>query len=171
MNQYYLYEVEVFVPKTGKIETNLVTDPYSVSLAMNSLRSQIVDLEDPALKPDGWDKLSKPSLAAPEDSVIYELHIRDFSIKDSSVPEELRGTYLAFTVNDSLGMQHLASLAKSGLTTVHLLPAFDIASVNEDKTTWSTVDEALLASLPAGFGPTSASRGADQGHGWFQLGI
>ena len=115
MNQYYLYSVVVFVTKTGKIETNLVTDPYSISLSMNSLRSQIVDLEDPTLKPAGWDKLSKPALKAPEDSVIYELHIRDFSIKDSSVPEGLRGTYLAFTIKDSLGMQHLANLAKAGL--------------------------------------------------------
>jgi pullulanase len=146
MNKFYLYEVNVFVPKTGKIETNLVTDPYSISLSMNSLRSQIVDLEDPALKPDGWDKLSKPALVAPEDSVIYELHVRDFSIKDSTVPENLRGTYLAFTVSDSQGMQHLAGLAQAGLTTVHLLPAFDIASVDEDKSSWQTVDNALLAS-------------------------
>jgi pullulanase len=148
MNQYYLYAVEVFVPKTGKIENNLVTDPYSFSLSMNSLRSQIIDLEDPTLKPAGWDKMSIPALAAPEDNVIYELHIRDFSIKDSSVPEALRGTFLAFTVKDSLGMQHLASLAQSGLTTVHLLPAFDIASVDEDKSTRSTVDEKLLAAYP-----------------------
>jgi pullulanase len=146
MNQYYLFTVEVYVPKTGKIETNLVTDPYSVSLSMNSLRSQIVDLEDPALKPAGWNSVVKPALAAAEDSVIYELHIRDFSIKDSSVPEAMRGTYLAFTTKDSLGMQHLASLAQSGLTSVHLLPAFDIASVDEDKSTWSSVDEKLLAS-------------------------
>jgi pullulanase len=148
MNQYYLFKVEVYVPKTGKIETNLVTDPYSVSLSMNSLRSQIVDLENTALKPEGWDKLSKPPLAAPEDGVIYELHVRDFSIKDTTVPENLRGTFLAFTVKDSLGMQHLASLAKSGLTTIHLLPAFDIASVDEDKSTWATVDEKKLASYP-----------------------
>jgi pullulanase len=148
MNQYYLFEVKVFVPKTGKIETNLVTDPYSVSLSMNSLRSQIVSLEDPKLEPEGWDKLSKPALPAPEDSVIYELQIRDFSIKDTTVPENLRGTFMAFTVKDSLGMQHLASLAQAGLTTVHLLPAFDIASVDEDKSTWATVDEKLLASYP-----------------------
>ncbi|PWB51614.1 MAG: DUF3372 domain-containing protein [Anaerolineales bacterium] len=148
MNQYYLYQVEVFVPKTGKIETNLVTDPYSISLSMNSLRSQIVDLGDAALKPDGWDKLTKPSLAAPEDGVIYELHIRDFSIKDETVPEDLRGTFLAFTVEDSLGMQHLTSLAEAGMTTIHLLPAFDIASVDEDKSKWSSVDAALLGTYP-----------------------
>lgn len=146
--KYYLYEVKVFAPSTGKIETNLVTDPYSLSLSMNSKRSQIVDLNDASLKPQGWDTLPKPPLAAPEDIVIYELHIRDFSIHDETVPEELRGTYKAFTVKDSNGMKHLTALAQAGLTHIHLLPAFDIASVNEDKSTWKTVDEAALKALP-----------------------
>jgi len=146
--KYYLYEVRVYVPSTGKIETNQTTDPYSLSLSTNSLRSQIVNLEDTSLQPAGWKDLHKPALAAPEDSVIYELHIRDFSISDASVPQELRGTYKAFTVKDSLGMQHLETLAKAGLTHVHLLPAFDIASVNEDRSTWKTVDETLLATYP-----------------------
>jgi pullulanase len=116
---------------------------------MNSKRSQIVDLTDADLKPEGWDTVTKPALDAPEDIVIYELHIRDFSISDQTVPEELRGTYKAFTVKDSNGMKHLSTLAQAGLTHIHLLPAFDIASVNEDKSTWQTVDEAeLKASLP-----------------------
>jgi pullulanase/glycogen debranching enzyme len=102
--QYYLYKVKVFAPLTGKIETNLVTDPYSISLSMNGTRSQIVDLNDADLKPQGWDSLQKPTLAAPEDIVVYELHIRDFSVSDETVPEELRGTYKAFTVKDSNGM-------------------------------------------------------------------
>jgi pullulanase len=75
----YLYEVEVYAPTTGRVERNLVTDPYSLSLRMNSARSQIVDLDDPALKPPGWDALVKPPLADPVDAVIYELHVRDFS--------------------------------------------------------------------------------------------
>jgi pullulanase/glycogen debranching enzyme len=107
-----------------------------------------VDLGDETLQPDGWETVKKPPLAAPEDIVIYELHIRDFSIGDQTVPEELRGTYKAFTIKDSNGMKHLAGLAGAGLTHIHLLPAFDIASVNEDKSTWQTVDEAELASLP-----------------------
>ncbi|HKI52670.1 MAG TPA: hypothetical protein VJ987_00995, partial [Anaerolineales bacterium] len=144
--KYYLYEVNVFAPSTGKIETNLVTDPYSISLSMNGARSQIVDLSDAELKPEGWDSLQKPVLAAPEDIVIYELHIRDFSISDETVPEDLRGTYKAFTVKDSNGMKHLAELADAGLTHIHLLPAFDIASVNEDKSTWQSVDEDTLKS-------------------------
>ncbi len=147
-NKYYLYEVSVFVASTGKIETNLVTDPYSFSLSTNSLRSQIVDLNDPALKSSDWDTLQKPSLAAPEDIVLYELHIRDFSIHDQTVPEDLRGTYKAFTIKNSNGMKHLAALAQAGLTHIHLLPAFDIASVNEDKSTWQTVDETQLSTYP-----------------------
>ncbi len=144
--QYYLYRVKVYAPSTGQVETNFVTDPYSLSLSMNSQRSQIVDLNDLALKPEGWDEASKPALAAPEDAVIYELHIRDFSVNDLTAPEELRGTFMAFTVADSNGMKHLQALAGAGLTHIHLLPAFDIASVNEDKTTWQTLD--ALAALP-----------------------
>jgi pullulanase-type alpha-1,6-glucosidase len=150
-NKFYLYEVNVFVPKTGKIETNLVTDPYSFSLSMNSTRSQIVDLSDPALKPTGWDALEKPTLVNPEDSVIYELHVRDFSISDESVPPKYRGKFLAFTVDDSNGTQHLKALADAGLTHIHLLPAFDIASVNENYSTWKSVDEDLLKT----YGPAS----------------
>ncbi len=68
-----------------------MTDPYSVSLSRNSQRSQIVDLADPAWKPAGWDTCTKPRLDAPEDIVLYELHVRDFSANDPSVPANLRG--------------------------------------------------------------------------------
>ena len=89
--------VEVFVPATGNVETNRVTDPYSLSLSMNSTRSQLVDLAAPTLKPAGWDSYAKPPLAAPEDISLYELHVRDFSATDPSVPEALKGTFKAFT--------------------------------------------------------------------------
>ncbi|MBK8901694.1 MAG: pullulanase-type alpha-1,6-glucosidase [Anaerolineaceae bacterium] len=147
--KYYLYEVQVYVPTEGSVQTNLVTDPYSFSLATNSTRSQIVDLMDPATMPEGWSEVVKPGIAAPEDIVIYELHVRDFSVNDASVPEELRGTYSAFTVLDSNGMQHLAALSEAGLTHLHLLPTFDIATIDEDKSTWNTPSFEELAGLPA----------------------
>lgn len=131
-NAFYLYEVKVFAPTTGRIEHNFVTDPYSVSLSTNSTRSQIVDLANPALMPAGWSELQKPPLAAPEDIVLYELHVRDFSISDQTVAPELRGKYRAFTARDSNGMRHLRGLAKAGLTHIHLLPVFDIASIDEN---------------------------------------
>ncbi|RKH09701.1 pullulanase-type alpha-1,6-glucosidase [Corallococcus sp. CA053C] len=131
-NRFYLYEAEVYVRKEGKVVTNLVTDPYSVALSTNSTRSQIVDLADPTLAPQGWSTLAKPALEAPEDIVLYELHVRDFSINDTTVPENERGTFKAFT-RDSDGTKHLTRLAKAGLTHVHLLPVFDIATINEDR--------------------------------------
>ena len=147
-DKFYLYEVEVYVPSTGEIEQNLVTDPYTFSLATNSLRSQIVDLEDAALQPPDWQQLAKPALAAPEDAVIYELHVRDFSISDKTVPEAERGTFKAFTELDSNGMKHLKRLADAGLTHVHLLPAFDIASVEEDVAKRQEPDVDQLKSFP-----------------------
>jgi pullulanase len=134
--KYYRYEVNVFVRSTGQVESNLVTDPYSVSLSRNSQRSQIVDLADPAWKPAGWDATAKPRLDAPEDIVLYELHVRDFSANDPSVPADLKGTFKAFTLSNSNGMRHLRSLAAAGLTHVHLLPSFDITSIDEDKSHW-----------------------------------
>jgi pullulanase-type alpha-1,6-glucosidase len=148
-NKFYLYEVQVYNPKTGKIEKNLVTDPYSFSLSTNSLKSQIIDLDDLELTPTGWKNYGKPELLNPEDIVIYELHVRDFSIHDETVPENLRGKFLAFTVADSDGMRHLTSLANAGLTHIHLLPVFDIASVDEVSSNWVSVDENLLKTYPS----------------------
>ena len=147
-NKFYLYEVNVFVPATARVERNLVTDPYSLSLSTNSQRSQIVNLDDPNLKPAGWDTLRKPDLAAPEDIVIYELHLRDFSINDASVPPAHRGTYLAFTDQTSNGMRHLRALAESGLTHIHLLPVFDIATINEHKAARKEPDPSELSKYP-----------------------
>ena len=146
--QYFLYDVEVFIPSTGKVEHNLVTDPYSVSLATNSTRSQIVDLRSAALKPDGWDKLRKPALTQFEDLSTYELHVRDFSIGDTTVPAARRGTYLAFTDTETAGMQHLRRLAKSGLKAVHLLPVFDIATIEERRSAQKRPDCNLGSMAP-----------------------
>jgi len=127
----YLYEVTVFSRATGQIVTNLVTDPYSLGLAADSAKSLVVDLNSPFTKPIFWNLIPKPPLASPTDIVLYELHIRDFSISDTSVPDKDRGKYTAFTHIFSLGMQHLRSLAKAGLTHIHLLPSFDFSSVPE----------------------------------------
>jgi pullulanase len=95
------------------------------------LKSLVVDLDSPLSKPDGWEQVTKPELASPTDIVLYELHIRDFSISDGTVPEIDRGKFTAFTHIFSNGMLHLWSLGKAGLSHVHLLPAFDFTSVPE----------------------------------------
>ena len=152
--KFYRFEVTVFARSTGRIEVNSVTDPYSVSLSMNGQRSQIVNLDDKDLKPRGWDNLVKPELDAPEDQAIYELHVRDFSINDASVAAMNRGAFRAFAKKNTVGMKHLRALAEAGLTTVHLLPAFDCASVNEDRSA-----QAAPGDL-SGFGPDSEEQQA-----------
>jgi pullulanase len=136
--KYYLYEVEVYARSTGQIENNLVTDPYSLSLSMDSRRTQIIDLDDEDLKPEKWDKLRKPQLAAAEDVVLYELHVRDFSMHDDTVAGDIRGTFRAFTAKNSDGAKHLRQLANAGLTHVHLLPSFDCATIPENRSAHAT---------------------------------
>lgn len=143
----YTFEVTVWSPAAGEVVTNRVTDPYSVALTTNSERSLLVDLADPALAPAGWARTTPPVVAQPEDRNVYELHVRDFSIGDETVPAAERGTYLAFTRDDSAGMRHLRRLADAGLNTVHLLPAFDIATIEERRSAQQT-PACDLASLP-----------------------
>ena len=140
---YYNYNVQVLSRWAGNtVVSNTVTDPYSVSLNANSQRSFVAKLDSRALKPDGWDNQRIPPLNYPTDIALYELHIRDFSASDSTVPAAHQGKYLAFTDQQSNGMRHLRELAQAGLTHVHLLPSFDFASVNETGCTTPTIPNA-----------------------------
>ncbi len=127
----YTYLVDVYVPGVGRV-LNRVTDPYSASLTADSKRSVVLDLNDPATHPPGWQRAIRPApLPSATDQMIYELHVRDFSAFDETVPPALRGKYLAFTQGASNGMRHLKALAAAGMTHVHLLPIFDFATVPE----------------------------------------
>ncbi len=146
--KFYRYRVTVYTPVTRKVEVNDVTDPNSLSLSTNSQFSQFVNLSDADLKPRGWDHSYKPPLRAPEDISIYELHVRDFSIADHTVAEQDRGTFNAFSSRHSNGMRHLSRLSRSGLSHIHLLPVFDIATVNEDKSQQQVIEQDLTLLPP-----------------------
>ena len=129
--QYYTYLVDVVVPHVGLVR-NRVTDPYALSLNANSQRAFIADMRSPHLAPAGWANHPVPQRVQRQtDMVVYELHVRDFSINDTSVPAAQRGKYTAFAQSQSRGMRHLKALSQSGLTDVHLLPVFDLATVPE----------------------------------------
>ena len=130
--QFYRFEVQVYHPLSKKVETVEATDPYSVNTSTNGRFSQFVNLQDADTKPAGWDTHDIPVVDKPEDIVIYEGHIRDFSVRDTTVSAANRGKYLAFTEADSQPVQHLKALADAGLTHFHLLPTTDIATINED---------------------------------------
>jgi|GEM_PF-42047 len=147
--KFYRFEVNVFDASTSNMTTVEATDPYSLSLSTNGRFSQFVNLNDADLFPEGWVDHSVPTINNPEDAVIYEGHIRDFSIWDTTVSEANRGKYLAFTEKESDGMKHLAALADAGMTHFHMLPANDIATINENASEQlnlnSTVGELCVA--------------------------
>ena len=138
IGKYYLFNVHLYVASAQAIVSNTTTDPYSVDLAMNGTMSRITDLNDDSTKPDDWDESSSPPLDSLNDMSIYELHVRDFSVADPTVPAALKGTYGAFADEGSNGMRHLRTLARSGLKAVHILPSFHFDAINEDKSTWQT---------------------------------
>ncbi|GAB7037330.1 MULTISPECIES: pullulanase-type alpha-1,6-glucosidase [Catenuloplanes] len=129
--KFYRFEVTAWQPAARKVVTASVTDPYSVALAADSTHSQFADLDDPALAPEGWADLTKPAAVPATRIQIQELSVRDFSIADATVPAAARGTYAAFAERGSAGATHLRELAAAGVTHVHLLPAFDFATIPE----------------------------------------
>ena len=150
----YLWEVRVYVPSTLQVETNIVTDPYSTALTTDSTRSVAVDLADPRLSPKQWAETPAPAVRNDSARSIYELHLRDFSAADETVPPELRGTYRAFTVAGSAGVRHMAELAQAGMNTIHLLPTFDIATIPEHRGSQRS------PRIPVGAHPASADQQA-----------
>ncbi|WP_086820789.1 pullulanase-type alpha-1,6-glucosidase [Allokutzneria sp. NRRL B-24872] len=159
-DKYYQFEVSAWQPATQRVETVAVTDPYSLALSVDSTRSQVADLAEARTMPGGWQAdVAKGLGDDPTEHAITELHVRDFSIADSSVPDNDRGTYKAFTHRDSIGMKHLKRLAQAGMDTVHFQPTFDIATIPERR-----ADQAKpacdLASLPADSDQQQACVGA-----------
>ncbi len=133
---YYRYLLDVYHPRTGKIESIQVTDPYSLSLSVNSEYSHVIDLNAANTMPNGWLTQPVASVGAPENNIFYETHIGDFSAHDASLSApQYRGKYLAFTEKNSDGIKHLKALKEAGVNNIHLMPTFDLGTINEDKDT------------------------------------
>ncbi|MCY7296433.1 pullulanase-type alpha-1,6-glucosidase [Alteromonas sp. a30] len=133
LGDYYRYQIQQYHYQTQAIERIDVTDPYSLSLSTNSEYSQVVDLNSPETAPENWFSHQSPVLSHPEAQIIYETHVRDFSAAERALSNEKhRGKYKAFLDTNSFGAKHLKLLRESGLNVIHLLPTFDIGTVNED---------------------------------------
>ncbi len=141
---YYQYQVDVYHPASKKIESLSVTDPYSLSLSVNSEYSQVVDLNDAVTQPEKWLTQQIPTVKNVEDNVFYETHIRDFSANEQRLSDPIfKGKYKAFSESESDGIQHLKALQTAGLNNIHLLPTFDIATVNEDDSKHLDIEDSL----------------------------
>ena len=146
--KFYNYAVTVFNPTTGKVSTNVASDPYARSLAADGRRAHVCDASKDELKPAGWDALEKPRFTHPVNCSIYELHLRDFSALDETVSARARGKYAAFGETTSACVTHLRELAEAGLTHVHLLPTYDFGSVPELEENQLKVDFSQLEKFP-----------------------
>ncbi|WP_243386007.1 type I pullulanase [Bacillus kexueae] len=120
---YYSYLVCV------NLVWNEVVDPYAKAVSQNGEYGVIIDLEQTMV-----EKIEVPPIEKSTDAVIYELHIRDFSIHPHSGIEQ-KGKYKAFTEWNtstpkgfSTGMRYLTEL---GITHVEVLPFNDFAGVDE----------------------------------------
>ncbi len=108
-------------------------DIYVRCVGVNGRRGQIYNPEK--TNPENWHNDKKPHRTSFTDSIIYETHIRDFSVAENSGIKN-RGKYLGFTEKDtktsngiSTGIAHLQEL---GITHVHLLPVYDFFTVDEE---------------------------------------
>ena len=110
-------------------ERRVAADIHCRAASLDSGRSVVVDMG--RTDPVRWGDLTPPVLSSVTDEVIYEIHVRDYSVWDGSLAERFRGTYLGL-VHDGVidaggervrtGVGHLEEL---GVTAVHLLPIQD----------------------------------------------
>ena len=129
--QYYNYLVTI----DGKV--NEVVDPYAKAVGVNGKRGMVIDLD--TTNPEGWEEDKKPELKSPTDSIIYEAHVRDLTIDETSgIKEEFKGKFKGLTESNSCipgtniktVVNHIKDM---GFTHIHLLPSFDYGSVDETK--------------------------------------
>lgn len=113
---------------------NEVPDPYAYAVGVNGKRGLICDFSK--TNPENWQHDQRQLPEQYSDVVLYELHVRDFSIDPHSGIQH-KGKYLAFTETGTrspegvkTGIDHLKEL---GITHVHLLPIFDFFTVDESK--------------------------------------
>ena len=126
---YYTYQVDV----DGK--TVEACDPYARTTGVNGNRAMVIDLD--STDPEGWENDTDPHAGQNiTDAVIYELHVRDLSVDESSGIKN-KGKFLGLietgTTNAQgvpTGLDHMKDL---GITHLHLLPSYDYASVDESK--------------------------------------
>lgn len=109
-------------------------DPYAKGIGVNGNRALIFDSK--ATNPKHWETDKQPPLKSISDIVVYEAHVRDFSIDPSSGIKN-KGKFLGLTekstkndFGEATGLDHLQEL---GITHLHLLPVFDYKSVDETK--------------------------------------
>ena len=96
---------------------------FAKAVSVNGQRAAIIDLN--ATNPEGWDKDVRPAMPDPTDIVVYETHLRDFTMSPNSGVEH-KGKFLGLTEEAPLNY-----LRELGITHLQILPMFDYGSIDE----------------------------------------
>ena len=106
------------------INVKEAVDPYANAVSVNGKRSVVLNLK--RTNPRNFKRM--PSFENPLDAVIYELHVRDYSI-DENLKSKYKGKFLALV--EPKNIKYLKSL---GITHLQLLPIFDFSENSVDET-------------------------------------
>ena len=117
-----------------------------------------------------WRTTPSPKLAQDVDSTIYELHVRDYSMGDAKVPARPAWQLPRVRRRTATAARTSRRSPRPGLNTVHLLPTFDIASIEEDPAKQQT-PQCDLASYAPGQRPAAEVRHRRRRQGRLQLGL
>ena len=94
---------------------------FAKAVSVNGARAAIIDMRE--TDPEGWTNDSRPAMPDETDIVVYETHIRDFTMSPQSGVVH-KGKFL--------GMAECADyLSELGVTHVQILPFFDYGSIDE----------------------------------------
>ncbi|MFH0908192.1 MAG: alpha-amylase family glycosyl hydrolase [bacterium] len=96
-----------------------VGDPYALAAAHSMNNAIVIDPAATTSWFEGWTDQAYRT-PSPRDMLIYETHVRDFTIDPSSgVPAPLRGTYEGFAAAEGVGLDHLKTI---GVNMIELMP-------------------------------------------------
>ena len=96
---------------------------FAKAVSVNGQRAAIIDLK--ATNPEGWETDVRPAMPDMTDIVVYETHLRDFTMSPNSGVVN-KGKFLALTEEAPLNY-----LRELGITHLQILPMFDYGSIDE----------------------------------------
>ena len=132
-NNYYKYRI-----KNGNYSYD-VCDIWAKVASKNSEATQIVSIDDSSAKPAGWNSkyknpFSDGSVKSYSDAIIYEMHIRDWSM---AMDENSAGSFDEIADAMKVGGTLYNHLKDLGVTHVQILPMFEYAKVGSDDTAYN----------------------------------
>ena len=96
---------------------------FAKAVSVNGQRAAIIDISK--TNPEGWKDDKRPAMPDMTDIVVYETHMRDFTMSPNSGIEH-KGKFLGMV--EEAAINHLKDL---GITHLQILPMFDYGSIDE----------------------------------------